>query len=304
MCPRKRHGGDPIKTKDLLLGLLVVVVWGLNFIAIKLGLKGVPPLIMCTLRFSLAAFPLIFFIKKPPIPDKWLMLVALSLNVGQFGFGFIAMKVGMPAGLASLVWQAQAFFTLILAAAFMKERLKRHNLIGMALAAVGLLVISSVQDQEFKLLGFALAIAASFSWAVGNIFTRKISLTYPPFPMLSLVVWASAYAIVPLFILSLIFEGASAWQTTISSIDSTSVLSILYIAYISTILGYTLWSRLLAGYPAATVAPLSLLVPVVGMSSAFVLLGEKLGMVQLLGAGLILSGLYVNVFGQRITTNT
>ncbi|EEH7120013.1 EamA family transporter [Salmonella enterica] len=209
--------------KDGFLALLVVVVWGLNFVVIKVGLHHMPPLLLAGLRFLLVAFPAIFFVARPQVPLTLLLGYGLTISFGQFAFLFCAIKFGMPAGLASLVLQAQAFFTMALGAFVFSERLQRKQLAGIALAIIGVLTI-----------------------------------------------------------------------------DMTTILSLLYLAFVATILGYGIWGALLGRYETWRVAPLSLLVPVVGLASAAVLLGETLTGMRLAGAVLIMAGLYINVFGFRV----
>jgi O-acetylserine/cysteine efflux transporter len=283
--------------KDLLLALCVVLAWGVNFVVIKVGLHGVPPLLLGVLRFVAAAFPAVFFVKRPNIPWRWLLIYGLTISFGQFAFLFSAMAVGMPAGLASLVLQAQAFFTLGFAAAFLHERVRAQNLAGLAVAAAGLVVIGLQGGHTMTLAGFALTLCASVSWALGNIVTKKLGRV----DMVGLVVWASLIPPLPFLAMSLIFEGPQRIETALTHIGTASVLAVLYLAYIATLLGYGLWSRLLSRYPAGQVAPFSLLVPIIGLSSASVFLDERLSAPQIVGAGLVMLGLAINVFGGALT---
>ncbi len=288
--------------KDGLLALLVVV-WGLNFVVIKVGLHNMPPLMLAGLRFVLVAFPALLFVARPKVPLSLLLGYGLTISFGQFAFLFCAIKFGMPAGLASLVLQAQAFFTIILGAGVFGERLQGKQLAGIALAVFGVLVLieASLTGQHIPLIGFVLTLAAAFSWACGNIFNKKImSHTSRP-PVMSLVVWSALIPIIPFMVASLIFEGPAPMLQSLVSIDLTTILSLLYLAFVATIICYGIWGSLLGRYETWRVAPLSLLVPVVGMASAALLLGESLSLLQLGGAMLIMAGLYINVFGFRIS---
>lgn len=289
-----------MKGRDISIGLIVVVLWGLNFIAIKIGLQDAPPLLLGTLRFLVAVLPAIFFIKKPPVPWKWLIALGISNNVGQFAFLFMGMKYGMPAGLASLVMQSQAFFTLGMATILLGERWRWHHVAGLALAAGGMTVIGLQQNTGMTALGFWLVIGAAFSWSVGNIITRKATRGVPPFSMVALVIWSGAVAIVPLAVLSLVIEGPSAWADTFHAFSWHTGAALIYLAYGATLAGYGLWGRLLSRYPAASVSPFGLLVPIVGMSSSALLLGETLSLWQTLGALLVMGGLAINVFGGKM----
>lgn len=279
--------------KDLLLALVVIIVWGMNFVVIKIGLDDIPPMLLGGLRFTLAAFPAILFIKRPQMPLRWLLAYGATISLGQFAFLFSAMKVGMPAGLASLVLQSQAFFTLFFAALFLGERLRATNLIGLLIAAGGLLLIGMQGDRSMTLAGFVLTICAASMWALGNIVTRKVGKVN----LVGLVVWGSLVPPIPFFALSWLMEGPQAIESALRGIGLSSILVLIYLAFGATILGYGLWSRLLSRYPANTVAPFSLLVPVVGLTSAALLLDEHLGLLQVIGALLVMLGLMINVGG-------
>lgn len=263
--------------KDLLLALLVIVVWGLNFVVIKVGLHGMPPMLMGALRFLLAAFPAIFFVRRPQVPLRWMLAYGMTISLGQFAFLFYAMYVGMPAGLASLVLQSQAFFTLFFAALLLGERLRGSNLFGLLVAASGLVLIGLQGGQAMTLAGFALTIAAASMWALGNVVTRKLGKVN----LVGLVVWGSLIPPLPFLALSLWLEGPELIGHSLRTLGVDSLLVLAYLAFGATILGYGLWSRLLSRYPASQVAPFSLLVPVVGISSSALLLGERLGTLQM-----------------------
>lgn len=282
--------------KDLLLALLVIVVWGLNFVVIKVGLHGMPPMLMGALRFMLAAFPAILFVRRPQVPLRWMLAYGMTISLGQFAFLFYAMYVGMPAGLASLVLQSQAFFTLFFAALFLGERLRGSNLFGLLVAASGLVLIGLQGGQAMTLAGFALTIAAASMWALGNVVTRRLGKVN----LVGLVVWGSLIPPLPFLALSLWLEGPELISQSLRSLSLDSLLVLAYLAFGATILGYGLWSRLLSRYPASQVAPFSLLVPVVGISSSALLLDERLGSLQMVGAALVMAGLLINVWGGRL----
>lgn len=294
--------GQGMTRKDGLLALLVVVVWGLNFVVIKVGLHNMPPLMLAGLRFLLVAFPALFFVARPKIPFRLLLGYGLTISFGQFAFLFCAINFGMPAGLASLVLQAQAFFTIILGALVFGERLQGKQLAGIALAVVGVLVLAeaSLNGQHVALLGFLLTLAAAFCWASGNIFNKKIMQLETRPAVMSLVVWSALIPIVPFMAASYLLDGPTVMLHSLVTLDLTTVLSLIYLAFVATIVGYGIWGALLGRYETWRVAPLSLLVPVVGIASAALLLDEKLGALQLVGALLVMAGLYINVFGLRV----
>ena len=279
--------------RDLLLALIVVIAWGVNFVVIKVGLHGVPPMLLGALRFLLAAFPAIFFVKRPQLPWRWLLAYGVTISLGQFAFLFSAMYVGMPAGLASLVLQAQAFFTLIFAAFFLHERFRLPNVAGLLIAAAGLAVIGMQGGHAMTLAGFLLTLCAACSWALGNIVTKKVGKV----DLVGLVVWGSLIPPLPFLALSYALEGPQRIAAALSGISAMSIFAIVYLAFIATLIGYGLWSRLLSRYPASQVAPFSLLVPIVGLASASLFLDERLSGAQIAGAVLVMAGLAVNVFG-------
>ena len=279
--------------KDLLLALVVVVAWGVNFVVIKVGLHGVPPMLLGALRFTLAAVPAVFFVKRPNLPWRWLLAYGVTISLGQFAFLFSAMYVGMPAGLASLVLQAQAFFTLIFAAVFLHERFRAQNVVGLLIAAAGLAVIGMQGGHAMTLAGFVLTLCAACSWALGNIVTKKVGKV----DLVGLVVWGSLIPPLPFFALSYAFEGPQRIVAALSGISAMSIFAVVYLAFVATLVGYGLWSRLLSRHPASQVAPFSLLVPIVGLASASLFLGEQLSAAEVAGAALVMAGLAVNVFG-------
>ena len=288
-----------MQARDRLLALAIVCVWGVNFVVIKVGLAGVPPMLLGALRFLLVVFPAIFFVPRPRVPWRLLLAYGVTISLGQFAFLFYAMAVGMPAGLASLVLQSQAFFTLAIAALWLGEPVRWHNIAGMAVAAAGLALIGSgaaASAGGMSVAGFVLTLCAAFCWASGNIVSKKIG----PVDLLGLVIWGALVPIVPFALLSLWVEGPARIVASVTHVSAMGVFAVAYLAFAATVFGYTMWGRLLTRYPASQVAPLTLLVPVVGLLSAHVLLGEDLSPAQWTGAAVVMAGLLLNVFGQRL----
>ncbi|MFW7340656.1 EamA family transporter [Pollutimonas sp. H1-120] len=282
--------------KDWLAALIVVTAWGLNFVVIKIGLGEVPPLLLGALRFIVVAFPAIFFIRRPQLPWRTIVLYGLTISLGQFVFLFTAMHVGMPAGLASLVLQSQAFFTVLIAAVLLGEGVRWPNVLGMAVAVAGLVLIErGAAPGSMPVLGFVLTLAAALSWAAGNIVAKSAGKV----DMLSLVVWGALIPPLPFLALSWLVEGPDVIRDSLAGISHVGILSVIYLALVATIVGYVLWGRLLVRHPASKVAPLSLLVPLVGLLSSAWFLDERLAAVQWLGGLIVMLGLAVNVFGQR-----
>lgn len=288
-----------MSARDLLLALLVVVVWGLNFVVIKAGVAEVPPLLLACLRFVAAALPAVFLFRRPAVPLRLMLAYGMTISVGQFAFLFSAIHVGMPSGLASLVLQSQAFFTMLFAAWWLHEAWRPTQLAGLVLAGAGLALIGSAHGVSMPLAGFLMTLLAASMWAAGNIVTRRIS-NLGAVDMQALVVWASLVPPLPLLALSLLVEGPEAIATALAGFSLRSAGAVLYLAWIATLLGYGLWSRLLSRYPANQVAPFSLLVPLVGLSCGWLVYGERLLAVHFIGGGLLMAGLVINVFGTRM----
>ncbi|MDR0277785.1 MAG: EamA family transporter [Paucimonas sp.] len=282
--------------KDLLLALVVIVAWGLNFVVIKVGLDGLPPMLLGALRFILVAIPAVFFIRRPQLPWRWLVAYGSTISLGQFAFLFEAMHNGMPPGLASLVLQSQAFFTMIFAALFLNERLRAASVLGLLVAAGGLALIGSENGSHVPLLALLLTLCGGACWAMGNIITRR----FGKIDLVALVIWGALIPPLPFLALSWYLEGPALIESSLRNIGLNSILSLIYLAAIATMLGYGLWSRLLSRYPAGKVAPFSLLVPVVGLTSSAWLLDERLSAIQCWGGLLVMVGLLINVFGPRL----
>ncbi|MGA4538614.1 EamA family transporter [Uniformispora flossi] len=254
-----------------LQAALVAVIWGLNFVAIDYGLDAFPPLLFAALRFTFVALPAVFFVPRPRVPVRIVVGVGMLVCVGQFGFLFTAMHLGMPAGLSSIVLQCQAMFTVLFAMAFLGERPARGRLAALGVAAAGLMVIAAGRGQSAGIGAFLLVVAAGASWALGNVLTRKAGSAAG----FGLVVWSGLVAPLPLFGLSLAFEGWSADRDALTGIGPSGIAALLYIVVVSTFAGYGLWNNLLGRFPAAAVAPYTLLVPVVGIAAAAAVLGER-----------------------------
>lgn len=285
-----------MRPRDLVLALLVILVWGVNFAVIKVGLVGVPPLLLAALRFMLAAFPALLFFKAPKVPLRLYLAFGLTMSVGQFAFLFSAIHVGMPSGLASLVLQSQSFFTLVLTAMWLRERWQGNQLAGLLLAAGGLVLIGSAHGASMPLAGFLLTVAAAAMWACGNIVSRAVG-RHGPMNQLAFVVWASLVPPLPLLALSWWLEGPVAITAALQDFRIQSFASVAYLAWAATLFGYAVWTFLLSRYPVNRVAPFTLLVPLVGLSTGWLAFGEVLQPVHFAGGALLMVGLFVNLFG-------
>jgi O-acetylserine/cysteine efflux transporter len=292
-----------LTARDFLLILAIVALWGFSFVAIKVGLREIPPFALAALRFCLAAAPLVFFIKRPRMPWSYIAGYGFAIGVCQFGLLFLGMKLGMPAGLSSLVIQVQIFFTVGLAIAFLGDRLQKEDLIGAAIATVGVVLLGVYKLQSgvtSTLIGFLLVIVAALAWAVGNVIAKRAA-RYDD-DMFALVVWSSLVPPLPLALLSYAFEGGSDAWTAIASASPLAWGCVLLLAWGATLFGFASWARLLHQYPTALVSPFGLLIPVSGLASGAIFLGEGLAPLQMIGGALVLIGLAENVFGARLRT--
>ena len=277
-------------TRDRLLAAVVAVLWGANFLAIHVGLQHFPPLFLAALRFAVIALPTVLLVPRPQVRLRWLLGYGLGFGTLQFLFLFVAMDVGMPTGLASLVLQASAPFTVVLGAVLLRERLTPRQGLGIGLAVLGLAAIAVARAQSAALLPVLLTLAGALGWALGNLCSR---LAAPPNP-LHLALWMSVVPPVPLLLASWVVEGPVAgWDALRAAFTPAGLpglLAVAYIAGLATVLGTGIWTTLMRRHPAGVVAPYSLLVPVVGMGLAALVLGERPSAVELVAAAVIVGG--------------
>jgi len=282
----------------LLLILIVIVVWGFNFIFVKFGLEEISPLLLCASRFLLASIPAVFFIKPPEVPFKIVAAYGLVMFALQFGFVFMGMYVGMTPGMASLIMQVQVFFSMFFAVLFLDEQPNMGQVIGALVSFIGIGVVAKHFDSNVSLLGFIFMLAAAASWGVGNLITKKIKTTN----LIAVVVWGSLVACLPMFFFSLIIEGPQSIVTSYNNVTWKGIGSLLYIVYVSTWVGYGIWSWLIGRYPVGTIVPFTLLIPVVGILSSVLILGEPFQLWKLVACLLVISGLCINIISSRLMT--
>src|SRR5690606_4135636 len=278
--------------RHVLLATLVAAMWGFNFVPIKVALDDFPPLLMGALRFTAAAVPAVFLVRRPPVPARWLVLVGVPLGVGQFGLLFLGMYMGMPAGLASVVLQVQAIFTALFAALLLSERLDVRQIAGMVVAFGGVAVIGVAQAEGGSpVAAFLVCLAAAASWGLANVAMRRMNrAARGPVDAFGFMVWMSLVPPIPLYALSLVFEGPGALPEAARGATAAGLASLAFIAYVATLGGFGAWGWLMRRYEASTVAMYSLLVPPFGLLSAAVLLGERVDATRLVGAVLIIGG--------------
>lgn len=286
-----------MKLHHLLLAILITAIWGVNFSVIKLGLSSVDPLILAGIRFTLCALPALFFIKKPDVAWRYIISYGLVFGIGLWGLVNLGIKAGLSAGIASLLLQFSAFFTLLLGSLVFKERLNRYQIAGFTVACSGLMCIVFITDGSVTLTGTLLVLAGAIAWSIANIINKHSGTTQ----IFSFLVWSSAFSPIPLFVLDWLVNGSNGYAALVTHIDYRAVLSILFQVYPNTLFGYWVWNSLLKQYPLSTVAPLSLLVPVFGILGSMAIFGENILWIKILALLLIISGLITGLYGQRLT---
>jgi O-acetylserine/cysteine efflux transporter len=285
-----------LKPKHLLLALIAVTAWGLNFIAIHVGLEVLPPILLCAVRFALAALPWVFFLPRPKAPFRLIAGYGIFTFAIQFGLLFGGIYLGLPAGLSSLIIQVQVFFSMALAALFFRDVPGMWKVTGALISFIGIGIVAVHVDGNTTFIGLLLTLLSALSWAIGNIFSKKIAAESP----LALVAWGSLVAAPVMFLLSCFFEGPDVIISSLQNVSVDTILAVLYIVYISSFVGYGIWGFLLNTYPTAVVSPLTLLVPVVGLLSAAFFLGEELSSWKLLACVFIMAGLVFNLLEKQI----
>lgn len=290
-----------MRPRDVVLLVAVAAVWGFNFVPIRWALDAVPPFALAATRFALASVPMVLFVRRPAAPMRLVIAYGLLIGVGQFGLLFLAISLGMSAGLTSIMAQLQVFFTIGLAAWWLGDRGSLGQLAGAVLAGAGiaLLIGERLADgATAPLLPLLLVIAAAGLWGVANIIARHVGRTYHV-DGFSLVVWSSLASPIPLALMSYFLEGGLAPLGKLANAGWLAWASIVFIVIGATLWGFATWNQMLRRYTAAAVTPFALLVPIAGIASAALLLGERFTVLELVAGLIILAGLAVAVWPRR-----
>jgi len=277
-----------MKLQHIGLAVLAMAIWGFNFVAISVGLKELPPFLFTGIRFALTGLPFILFVPKPAISWMKIMLIGFTMLTLQFVCMFKGIHMGVGAGVASTVVQCQVFFTLLMGAYILGERPDRKEISGLLVAVVGIVLIALTMNGATA-VGLLFVIGAAFFWAVGNVLLKSIG----DVDMLGLLVYASLFPPIPILILSYYVEGPDQISTALESVTYSTFMALAYIVLASTLLAYTIWCFLIKTYEAKQVAPFGLLIPIFGVFSGWLFLGEEFGPQRLLGAAFVFSGLVV-----------
>lgn len=283
--------------KHYLIILAVITIWGINFLFMRFALDDIPPMVLGMLRFVGVLLPAIFFVKRPDVAWRWLILYGLTISFGQFSLVFLALTFGFATGLSALVLQAQVFLTVLFARIFLKEPVRANHLMGMLLAGIGLFMIGVGQYQGNLSLWSGLPVlGASLSWAFGNIVVKKIGAV----DALSLVVWGNVSTLLAFVLACVGLYGAVGTAEYVANLSTLGVVSVAFLAYVSSLVGYTGFGYLLARHSAGKVVPFILLVPVIALLSGMVVLGERLGAWHWAGTAVVMTGLLWHMFGDRV----
>lgn len=297
--------------RSALLATLVALVWGANFVVIAVGVDDFPPTLFVAIRFVVVIIPAIFFVPRPAARWRDIARVGLFMSVGQFGLLYTSLSLGMPAGLASLVLQAQVALTIVFAAIALRERPTVWQTAGVVLGAVGLVIVAAGRNERTPLLALLVCVAAAMSWAIGNVIVRTMGRTGPGAPGagtgtaagfrsgLSMTVWSALVVPVPMFALSLLIDGPVRVVEALGSFGMPQLLSTLYTAWLASLFGYGVWNTLLARHPASAVVPFTMLVPPVGLATAWLFLGEVPTFAEITGGVLLLAGVAIALRGGR-----
>ena len=281
--------------RHTLLALLVVVIWGVNFVAIDLGLAHVPPLVFLAMRFVLVAVPAVFFIRPPAIGWRNILLIGAFLSLGQFTLLYLALSLGMPPGLASLLLQTQIVFSVIVSSLLLREHPTRRQLVGIVIGMAGLAVVVVGHTNAAPWLPLVITLLAALSWAIGNVLSRRARAASG----LSLVVWSGLVVPIPSLGLALLVDGPQAVSYSLTHLSIAAILSTVYTAVAASLVAYTIWNSLLARYPTGAVVPFTLLVPVIGILAAWVVYRENPTASELIGGAIMLGGLAAAVVSRR-----
>ncbi|EOW7075014.1 EamA family transporter [Yersinia enterocolitica] len=285
-----------MKLTDFLIALLITAIWGVNFSIIKLGLITADPLILAGIRFTLCALPAVFFIKKPDTSWRYIIGYGLLFGIGLWGIVNLGIKAGVSAGIASLVLQFGAFFTMVLGAFLFHENLSKYQYIGIIVALLGLTSIIFISDGSVTFIGLALVLCGAVVWGLVSIIIKKSDTKQ----VFSFLVWSSLFSPIPLFILSYLFNGPSGFTELAIHFNTTTLFSILFQVYPNTLFAYWVWNSLLTKYPVSVVAPLSLLVPIFGMLGSVMIFNESIPSGKIIAMVFIISGLIIGLYGKRL----
>ena len=278
-----------MNAKHVVMAFFIVVLWGLNFVALKIAVLSLPPIFLAGLRFLLISIPWIFFVEKPKVSEKQFITLPITLGVLQYSLLYYGMSTGLSAGLSAVILQTQSFFTVIMSTILIKEKPRLNEILGLLIGALGVMILLINNNGDFKIEAVLIILAAAISWGIANIQLKNLGNVN----MVSFLIWISPFAAIVLFIISFILEYDLVLNIDFSNVEIKVFLSIFYTAYLSTVIGFTMWQYLLNKYKSVQITPYGLLVPVTGSIFGYIILSEVLEIYQIIAGIVIIIGLMV-----------
>jgi len=278
-----------VNAKHVVMAFFIVVLWGLNFVALKIAVLSLPPIFLAGLRFLLISIPWIFFVEKPKVSKRQFITLPITLGVLQYSLLYYGMSTGLSAGLSAVILQTQSFFTVIMSTILIKEKPRLNEILGLLIGALGVMILLINNNGDFKIEAVLIILAAAISWGIANIQLKNLGNVN----MVSFLVWISPFAAIVLFIISFILEYDLVLNIDFSNVEIKVFLSIFYTAYLSTVIGFTMWQYLLNKYKSVQITPYGLLVPVTGSIFGYIILSEVLEIYQIIAGIVIIIGLMV-----------
>ena len=278
-----------MNAKHVVMAFFIVVLWGLNFVALKIAVLSLPPIFLAGLRFLLISIPWIFFVEKPKVSKRQFITLPITLGVLQYSLLYYGMSTGLSAGLSAVILQTQSFFTVIMSTILIKEKPRLNEILGLLIGALGVIILLINNNGDFKIESVLIILAAAISWGIANIQLKNLGNVN----MVSFLIWISPFAAIVLFIISFILEYDLVLNIDFSNVEIKVFLSIFYTAYLSTVIGFTMWQYLLNKYKSIQITPYGLLVPVTGSIFGYIILSEVLEIYQIIAGIVIIIGLMV-----------
>ena len=278
-----------MNAKHVVMAFFIVVLWGLNFVALKIAVLSLPPIFLAGLRFLLISIPWIFFVEKPKVSKRQFITLPITLGVLQYSLLYYGMSTGLSAGLSAVILQTQSFFTVIMSTILIKEKPRLNEILGLLIGALGVIILLINNNGDFKIEAVLIILAAAISWGIANIQLKNLGNVN----MVSFLIWISPFAAIVLFIISFILEYDLVLNIDFSNVEIKVFLSIFYTAYLSTVIGFTMWQYLLNKYKSIQITPYGLLVPVTGSIFGYIILSEVLEIYQIIAGIVIIIGLMV-----------
>jgi O-acetylserine/cysteine efflux transporter len=272
---------------QIACAVLVPLLWGYQFVAIKVGVVEFPPLFFLGLRFLAIALLLIPFVRRPT-RQEFGPIAVISVFLGGLNFGLFYVGMGLGSGsMSAVAYQLTAPFTVLLAWPLLAERPSLITFAGVLLAFGGVVVLAAGPGLSANALPILLVVGAAFAFAVANVLTKRLG----PFDPLMLTGWSSLFTVPQVMLMSLFLEHGQ--LATLVTADERGWMALAYTIFIGGIVGFGLWFWLIARCTMARVAPFALLLPVFALISSVLFLGDRMTPTLVIGALLAISGVAI-----------